>query len=324
MIGHMAGQDQKLLDCKMELDNLKEDVPKLQQFYLSCAPTDRPENVSPPQAPDLPQPVPTTQFPSEFPVSGPTDARPLSAQFEPLIPPPMQFAYTIPTSNRFEGFTEQDTDIYVVERDIDPPRPPKPAPRRKPAPAIPKPVPRPRPRVSRERPQKRPKVKTMGSSMVADQDYHQCARGLDAVCHAHSGEKAQQIQSRIQQETSEDDEYIVLAGGTNNVPRDYVIDIIRHVGNLIDHTRAIRPNAQIIVPQLLHRYNNAYWVTNNEKVNRVNCFLKHRCNKDPKMHFLPLDNITRDDLYDKLHLDYCGKDKYAEAVADLVFRLEQA
>ena len=41
------------------------------------------------------------------------------------------------------------------------------------------------------------------------------------------------------------------------------------------------------------------------------------------MNFLNLDNIEPDELYDNLHLDYVGKDKYAEAIAELVYALEQ-
>ena len=309
MIGHMAGQDQRLLDLKMEIGNVKEDF------------SDR------------------------------LKAPPLSA------PPvqPAQFTFVDPsisTSNMFDVFTDDDVDIYDIPNDkpatamdkliagenksTSAPKPaprPKPRPRSKPAskPAPtgdipttnPMPVPAQKPEAA-PRPIRRPKVKTVGSSMVANQEKHQRARGLDAKAHAHSGEKAQQIQARIIQETSADDEYIVLAGGTNNVPKDYVLDIIRHVGNLIDHTREVRPTQHIIIPQLLHRYDNKYWVVNNEKINRVNSFLRHRCKRDSRMHFLPLDMISRDDLYDNLHLDYGGKDKYAEAVAELIFNLERS
>ena len=158
--------------------------------------------------------------------------------------------------------------------------------------------------------------------MVANQQKRQIARGLDAKVHAHSGEKAQQIQPRITVETSLDDDYIVLAGGTNNVPREYVVDIIRHVGNLIDHTREVRSTQHILIPQLLYRYDNKYWRKNNEKIDRVNGFLRHRCSKDPRMHFLPLNNISPEELYDNLHMDYGAMEKYADAVAAKIFELE--
>lgn len=158
--------------------------------------------------------------------------------------------------------------------------------------------------------------------MVAQQAKHQSARGLDAECHAHSGERAEQIQEYILFDTSDDDEYIVCAGGTNNVPKESVARIIGHIDDLINHTRALRPSAHILVPQLLHRYNSKNFSAHNVKADKVNVFLEHKCTKDPMLHFVPLNNISRDDLYDKLHMGYAGKDKYAEAVAEMVFKIE--
>ena len=160
--------------------------------------------------------------------------------------------------------------------------------------------------------------------MVANQEVHQRARGLDANVHAYSGYRAEKIQPRVAQDVSADDEYIVCAGGTNNVPWDDVATLINNLANLIDHTRAVCPTQHIIVPQLLNRYDTADCRLHNEKIYRANIFLKHKCTKDARMHFLPLDNIEPDELYDKLHMGYVGKDKYAEAVAEKVFSLERA
>ena len=310
IIGHMAGQDQRLLDLKMEIGNVKQDIPQ--------------------RARAPPQPTPHAQP---------------AAQFTYIDP-------SIPTSNRFDiltaedMLTAEDAGIYDNPNDLlhtrgtsssapkSAPRPrpvprPRPAPQDRPAPTgdIPatntkpaptgeKPVPKPRPRNRRLR---RPRVKTVGSSMVAQQAKHQSARGLDAECHAHSGERAEQIQEHILFDTSDDDEYIVCAGGTNNVPKESVARIIGHIDDLINHTRALRPSAHILVPQLLHRYNSKNFSAHNVKADKVNVFLEHKCTKDP---MLTLNNISRDDLYDKLHMGYAGKDKYAEAVAEMVFKIE--
>ena len=312
MMNHVSTQDHKILNLEMELNNLKEDIQA--QARPNLAPRD-------PQSQVPPTPT-TTKTPAN------------SQRQAPQATP--HYEYTVPTSNMFQGLTAEDADIYVVDpvsQSASKPSSksssvkPKPAPRPKPkprggaAPQNTRPVPKPR---SHTKPaaQRRPKVKTVGSSMVAQQAKHQTARGLDAVAHAHSGEKAEQIQQRVLQDTSDDDEYIVLAGGTNNVPRDNVAGIIGHMGDLIDHTRALRPNQHIIVPQLLHRFNSRNYASHNTKSDKVNIFLEHKCKKDPKMHYLPLTKITRGDLYDNLHLDYVGKDKYAEAVADLVFKIE--
>ena len=320
MVGHVAGQDQKLLDLEMELGNLKQDIQVQTRSNAIPPPSTATQSQIPPTG------AATCIIPPPAGAPGSTDTRP-----QPYNPyTAAQPEYTIPTSNRFEGLTAEDADIYMVDptsQSTSKPTPvkPKPAPRPKPvprnstAPQNAKPVPKPRPRRAAQR---RPKVRTVGSSMVANQAKHQTARGLDAVAHAHSGEKAEQIQDRVLQDTTDDDEYIVLAGGTNNVPKDDVAGIIGHMADLIDFTRALRPSQHIIVPQLLHRYNSRHYASHNEKADKVNKFLKHKCTKNSRMHYLPLTKITRGDLYDNLHLDYVGKDKYAEAVADLVFRIE--
>ena len=158
--------------------------------------------------------------------------------------------------------------------------------------------------------------------MIREQEYHQTARGLNSTCHAFSGRRAHEIQPNVNTATAEDDDVIVLGGGTNNIPRDDVADVIIDIARLIDHTREIRPTQHIIIPQMLQRFDSDNFRCHNEKIRRVNIFLKHRCTKDPRMHFLPLDLIERGDLYDDLHLDYIGKDKFAAAVADLVLSLD--
>ena len=318
LIGHVTEQDKHIANLQTEIDNLKQDAA-------------RTSSPSPAQNQHAPQsnhePSPSSSMPQGNHAPAATDSPPQAnttftrpahstdSQNPNVIP-------NVPTRNRFDILNDEDADIYSPN-EVPPPAatPQRPATRPIPRPRQQKPAPQLQQRTSSK---KRPKVRTIGSSMVAQQEIHQRARGLDAKCYAHSGENAQQIQPKVIQETSAEDEYIVIAGGTNNVPRDTVINIINHVGDLIDHTRAVRPNAHIIVPQLLHRYNNKYAAKNNSKVDRVNGFLNHKCTKDPKMHFMSLNNIVRDDLYDGLHLDYCGKDKYAEAVAELVFKLEQA
>ena len=310
MLHHMNDQDHKMLNLQLEFGNLKEDIKSgvISPPTASSSPRATEPKVTPPPAHTTRSDGPGTKR-HQAPPPPETQQNPPP---QPSIPIP-------PASDHFEGFNDEDANIYDVDPSPQPAPRPKPAPRPRPrhgtAPTQ-RPVPAPR------RPKRRPKVSTVGSSMVANQQKRQIARGLDAKVHAHSGEKAQQIQPRINEETSPDDDYIILAGGTNNVPREYVVAIIRHIGNLIDHTREVRPTQQIIIPQLLHRYDNKYWRKNNEKINRVNGFLRHRCSKDPLMHFLPLDNITPEELYDNLHMDYGAKEKYADAVAAKVFELE--
>ena len=309
IISHMIDQDKKLLDLKMENENIREDMRVLASK----------------QPPSVNRPPTTTSHVTPHPVIA-TD-----------IPPPPQFAddcdiitpppppsddhvtvSNVPVSNRFECLTAEDADIYDVPGSTTTAQ----AEPYNSSAASTRPVPRPRPRRSRTaQNKKRPKVSNVGSSMIREQEVHQQARGLDSKCQAFSGRCAHEIQPHVMTATAEDDDAIVLGGGTNNIPRDYVADAIIDIARLIDHTRKIRPNQQIIIPQMLNRYDSDDYEQHNEKIRRINIFLKHRCTKDSRMHFLPLDIINREDLYDGLHLDYIGKDKFAAAVSDLVLSL---
>ena len=299
LITHVAGLDQHIIDLKTELDGIK-------QVYGTLPPTQPPVlSVSSSSQPVAPAP----------PVLSTEDI------FD--IPPPPQFSdvdnnpdtFTVPNvpvSNRFDCLTAEDADIYDV-----PSNAPSAQAESTPAPTRPA-----HPGITSQQKKRRPKVSNTGSSMIRDQEIHQTARGLDARCHAFSGRCAEEIQTHVSTTTALDDDVIVLGGGTNNIPRNYVADAIIHIGRLIDHTRDIRPTSHIIIPQMLLRYDSDDWVYLNEKIRRVNVFLEHRCKRDARMHFLPLDLIERGDLYDGLHLDYVGKDKFAAAVADLVLSLD--
>ena len=313
MVAHMAGQDQKLLDLQMELGNLKQDG--LPPRLLSPAPS----TAHPPAPTAAPRPAPRPRPTTEIPPPPPQCA----GTHDDIIPPPSQprdnlSVPNVPTSNMFECLSAEDADIYDVPgQNPPPPVTPTAAPR-------PRPVPRPRPRRPKTAKQnkKRPKVSTVGSSMYRDQEIHQCARGLDTKCSAFSGRCAEEIQPQIRSATDPDDDVIVLGGGTNNIPRDSVKDVINHIGNLIDHTREIRPTQHILIPQMLQRFDSPAHRVHNEKIHRVNIFLHHRCKRDPLMHFIPLGVMKREDLYDGLHMDYVGKDKFAAAVADFVLSLD--
>ena len=296
LIAHVAGQDQHIIDLQTELDFLKQGAIRSYSEPAPPPPPRRPMSQAN-HTPVVAAPPPPTS----------TD-----------IPPPADFADApipnVPVSNRFECLTAEDADIYDIPGSppAQPDHPPAVSSR-----PIPRPRPR-RPRATTSQKKRRPKVSNVASSMIRDQEIHQKARGLDAKCQAFSGRCAHEIQPHVQNATAEDDDAIVLGGGTNNIPRDNVADIIIDIARLIDHTREIRPSQHIIIPQMLNRYDTNDYEYHNEKIRRVNIFLKHRCTKDSRMHYLPLDIIDRDDLYDGLHMDYTGKDKFAAAVADLV------
>ena len=159
--------------------------------------------------------------------------------------------------------------------------------------------------------------------MMHNLGHHLQTHIINGCSYTNKSRRAEQIQPYVKGMTSEDDDYILMAGGTNNIPDDDVIDAIIHIDDLISHTRRLRPKQRIIIPQLLHRYDTNYTQVN-KKIDRVNIFLRHRGVRDPDMYFLELNSITKADLYDKLHLDYSGKEKYAQAISDLISELDSA
>lgn len=208
---------------------------------------------------------------------------------------------TVPCSNRFSALTPDDPAALIDDDADDKAEVPfTKVPSRKNKPKPPH--------------NKSPKVTVVGSSMVRDLGSLLQSRGMDACSYTNPGCRAEHIRPRIESMTSDADDFIILAGGTNNIPSEGAADAILDIGKTIDHTRRMRPNSQIIIPQVLYRYDETNHQKLNQKIDRVNVFLQHKCMKDPSLHFLKLDDIRREDYVDGLHLDLSGKTKYADAI----------
>ena len=98
-----------------------------------------------------------------------------------------------------------------------------------------------------QRHKRRTKVSIVGSSlvrglgnMVNNDDTYVC-------CHTFPGGTVERIAPRLPEVTHADDDVIVIAAGSNNIPQHDVPTIIRWVGEMIDDIQEIRPNAHLII-----------------------------------------------------------------------------
>ena len=168
-------------------------------------------------------------------------------------------------------------------------------------------------------PRKR-KLIIIGSSIVRGLGKLTQSDSVDSTCFSYPGCSVEHIQPRVKHMVSNAEDFIVIAGGTNNIPREGTADTILTMGRMLDSMiKSKRPHADIIVPQIPHRYDTKLCDVHNEKIDRINGFLKYKCSKIPKVHYLPM-NLTMFDLNsrDKLHLSTNGSQKYADCVVDLM------
>ena len=122
--------------------------------------------------------------------------------------------------------------------------------------------------------------------------------------------------------TREDDDIIVLAVGSNNIPNDDVPTMIQKAGKMVDQIQMKRPNADIIIPGIPRRYDDPDPSdTYMDKMQRVNVFLQHRCRKHRKLHFLKHNFNFLDYKPDGLHFNETGVGKYARNIRSVVNKI---
>ena len=172
-------------------------------------------------------------------------------------------------------------------------------------------------------PQKSTKVAVVGSSVVRGIGALLQSRGIDACTYTNPRCGAEHISPRVESMTTAADEVIVLAAETNNIPSDGAADAIINIGKMIDHTRDIRPSSNIIIPQLLYRYDEINHDNLNRRIDAVNIFLRHKCAKDASLHYLKLHVISKKKYRLGLNLTRSGKIKYADAILSEITRLTQ-
>ena len=193
------------------------------------------------------------------------------------------------------------------------------------------PVPRPQPSSSKnkagqpattQQKRRRPNVSIVGSSLVRGLGKALNDDGYDVCCFTNPGGTIESTMPRIPDMTREDDDIIVLAVGSNNIPNDDVPTMIQKAGKMVDQIQMKRPNADIIIPGIPRRYDHPDPSdTYMDKMQRVNVFLQHRCRKHRKLHFLKHNFNFLDYKPDGLHFNETGVGKYARNIRSVVNKI---
>ena len=154
-------------------------------------------------------------------------------------------------------------------------------------------------------------VKVIGASMIKGQGklVSDEKLGIRACCYPKPGYTAEKIERRLPGMISEHDDAIVLLGATNNVPRDTVATCITRLNSLVKAARAQNRRAHIVVSELPIRFDD---ITLNNKIERINGFVRHMCSKSGRLHAMNHANMFRSDFgRDGLHFSEAGKEKFA-------------
>ena len=166
---------------------------------------------------------------------------------------------------------------------------------------------------------RRTSASVVGSSIVKGLGALIQSQNIDVCCYTNPGCSVEHIEPRLKHMTSNDDDIIVMAGGTNNIPKDSICDTIVKMGKMLDGLLKNRPRADIIIPSIPNRYDTDQFEVHNAKIAKVNGFLKHKATKSPRFHYLPIDiTISYLEPKDGLHLNPAGKRKYADEVSDKI------
>ena len=139
---------------------------------------------------------------------------------------------------------------------------------------------------------------------------------IDACCYTNPGAKTNHIVGRIEQLTRPSGEVIVLQIGSNNMPDDTALTFIDKLDELIDDVTSLRPLSQVIVASIPLRIDSYSHL--NKVIRSVNQFIKNKCNKDERLHYLNQSFTYNEFSKGGLHLNIHGKARYAQNVKSMV------
>ena len=168
------------------------------------------------------------------------------------------------------------------------------------------------------RPSTKTRVTIVGSSMVRGLGTMVNSDTISACCFTNPGCRTDDVKDRIHRMTRPNDEVIVLACGSNNVPGDDVSMLTAKVDELIEDTRRMRPFAQIIIPEIPRRNDSAEL---NRKIDTSNDTIERICANYNKVHFMRQSFRYSDYSMDKLHLNRSGKEIYAKNLRNKIAQI---
>ncbi len=140
---------------------------------------------------------------------------------------------------------------------------------------------------------------------------------LNAVCYTNPGCKAQHITDRVPNMLCGlKNDYVILAGGANNIPDESVKSCVQNIGLLVATTLAHNERCHVILPNIPYRYDEPML---NSKIDEVNNVLKQKCNGMARVTYLHQMYESTDYKRDGLHFNRVGQAKLASALRQAVF-----
>ena len=135
---------------------------------------------------------------------------------------------------------------------------------------------------------------------------------MEHCCYPNPGFTAERLQQRLPRMIAKCDDAIVILCGTNNVPQDFVGTAITKINNQVKAARAQNRDAHIPLSEIPIRFHN---IALNEKIDKINIFIRHACSKSDRLHVLKHHNMFPSDFgRDGLHFSLAGKQKFATTV----------
>ena len=111
-------------------------------------------------------------------------------------------------------------------------------------------------------------------------------------------------------------DYVILAGGANNIPDESVKSCVQNIGLLVATTLAHNERCHVILPNIPYRYDEPML---NSKIDEVNNVLKQKCNGMARVTYLHQMYESTDYKRDGLHFNRVGQAKLASALRQAVF-----
>ena len=166
------------------------------------------------------------------------------------------------------------------------------------------------------------KVSIVGSSLVRGLGPLVNDKKTEACCYTNPGGSIEIIAPTLGDVMHADDDVIVIGARFINIPKDDVPTIIKRAGALVDDLQRLRLNANVVIAAIPRRYDCPdERDTCRDKIDRVNIFLRHRCQKNPKLHYLSHNLCFSDHERDGLHLNEAGSLKYATKIKAMIGRI---
>ena len=161
----------------------------------------------------------------------------------------------------------------------------------------------------------KPELVIIGDSM---------ARGIsskmsDSLAFINSGAGAEHIQPKVENQVKSNPDYVLIQSGTNNLDQEVRLSIPA-LASVIDKTLS-SCSAKVLVNAVPYQIHNS---RRNKLASSLNVFLKGKCQKNPRLHFINC-NPNLDSVFyqrDGIHFSEAGKKVYASQLTSNINQIK--